>query len=197
MSCSKCGRSRVSRLRVGSSQLSPPALALFAALPDVIVRADAAATAVLAAAPLAVMLADARAPAVLADAPLAIMLADARAPAVLAVGGGRATHRLLKVHGLHLGPRVSTCMCAMYETTRKSEEIVALGGKEIILLTSRGVHGLIFPLDLLLSPANLLCRRRNLSLSSTNLDKFMRKVGSPPCCLASSLAQLAIRPVST
>ena len=77
MSCSKCGRSRVSRLRVGSSQLSPPALALFAVLPDVIVRTDAAATAVLAVAPLAVMLADARAPAVLAGAPLAVMRADA------------------------------------------------------------------------------------------------------------------------
>ena len=84
MSCSKCGRSRVSRLRVGSGQLSPPAFALFAAAPDAIVRADAAAAAVLAVAPLAVMRADARAPAVLAAAPLAVMLADARAPAVLA-----------------------------------------------------------------------------------------------------------------
>ena len=31
MSCSKCGRSRVSRLRVGSGKLIPPALARFAA----------------------------------------------------------------------------------------------------------------------------------------------------------------------
>ena len=61
---------RVSGLRIGSGKLGPPALALFAALPDVIVCADAAAAAVLAVAPLAVKLADARAPAVLAGAPL-------------------------------------------------------------------------------------------------------------------------------
>ena len=81
-----CGRSRASRLRVGSGQLSPPALAIFAAPPDARVRADAAAAAVLALAPLAVMLADARPPAVLADAPLAVMRADARTPAVLVLG---------------------------------------------------------------------------------------------------------------
>ena len=75
MSCSKSRQSRASRQCVGSGQLSPPALALFAAPPDVIVRADAAAPAVLAVAPLASMLADARAPAVYAVAPLAVMRA--------------------------------------------------------------------------------------------------------------------------
>ena len=74
MSCRKSRQSRASRQCVGSGQLSPPALALFAALPDVIVRADAAAAAVLAFAPSAVMLADARAPAVLALAPAPVML---------------------------------------------------------------------------------------------------------------------------
>ena len=48
MSCRKSRQSRASRLRIGNSKLSPPALALFAALPDEIVRADAAAAAVLA-----------------------------------------------------------------------------------------------------------------------------------------------------
>jgi hypothetical protein len=66
MSCSKSRQSRASRQCVVSGKNSPPALALFAALPDVIVRANAAAAAVLAVPPLAVMLADARAPAVLA-----------------------------------------------------------------------------------------------------------------------------------
>ena len=92
-----------SRLRVGSCELSPAALAVLALAPLAamgadggspavlalaplaVMLADACAPAVLAVAPLAVMLADARAPAVLADAPLAVMLADARAPAVLAV----------------------------------------------------------------------------------------------------------------
>ena len=41
MSCRKSRQSRASRQCVGSGKLSPPALALFAALPDVIVRADA------------------------------------------------------------------------------------------------------------------------------------------------------------
>ena len=45
-------------------------LALLEVLPDVIVRADAAAAAVIAVTPLTVMLADARAPAVLAGAPV-------------------------------------------------------------------------------------------------------------------------------
>ena len=66
MSCSKSRQSRASRQCVVSGKNSPPALALFAALPDVIVRANAAAAAVLAVPPLAVMLADTRAPAVLA-----------------------------------------------------------------------------------------------------------------------------------
>jgi len=46
-----CRKSRQSRQCVGSGKLSPPALALFAALSDAIVRADAAAAAVLAEAP--------------------------------------------------------------------------------------------------------------------------------------------------
>ena len=47
----RCDPPSVSRRRVGSGKLRPPALALFAVLPDAIVRADAAAAAVLAEAP--------------------------------------------------------------------------------------------------------------------------------------------------